>query len=130
VDHAEDLGVGKDHVFVGAAENDVVTKLPSKQQVAVGVVGLIAGGPATAYVAGDLADPGDDDLWFGKDPASEAFGARRFAVNEGPELISGKGISIDAHSQYFDPERDAVSAKSITLVAAGRSEKLKIEEYR
>ncbi|MFE7241984.1 alpha/beta hydrolase [Streptomyces sp. NPDC057580] len=130
VDHAEDLGVGKDHVFVGAAENDVVTKPPSKQQTAVGVLGLIARGPSTAYVAGDLADPGDDDLWFGKDPASEAFGARRFPVDDGPELISGKGISIDAHSQYFDPERDAVSAKSITLVAAGRSEKLKIDEYR
>ncbi|MEV0495091.1 alpha/beta hydrolase [Streptomyces atratus] len=130
VDRAEDLGVGKDHVFVGAAENDVVTKLPSKQQAAVGVVGLIAGGPATAYVAGDLADPGDDDLWFGKDPASEAFGARRFSVNEGPELISAKGVSIDAHSQYFDPERDAVSASNIALISAGRSSKLKTEEYR
>ncbi|MFV5998075.1 alpha/beta hydrolase [Streptomyces sp. NPDC056231] len=130
LDHAEDLGVGEDHVFVGAAENDVVTKLPSKQQAAIGVVGLIAGGPFAAYMAGDLADPGDDDLWFGKDPASEAFGARRFPVDEGPELISGKGISFDAHSQYFDPERDAVSAKSITLVAAGRSDKLKVEEYR
>ncbi|MCX4533731.1 alpha/beta hydrolase family protein [Streptomyces sp. NBC_00841] len=130
VDHAEDLGVGKDHVFVGAAENDVVTKLPSKQQAAVGVVGLIAGGPSTAYVAGDLADPGDDDLWFGKDPASEAFGARRFPVGEGPRLISGHGFSIDAHSQYFDPKRNAVSADSIALIAAGRSEKVKMEESR
>ncbi|MFI6062576.1 alpha/beta hydrolase [Streptomyces sp. NPDC051286] len=130
VDHAEDLGVGKDHVFVGAAENDVVTKLPSKRQAAVGVVGLIAGGPATSYVAGDLADPGDDDLWFGKDPASEAFGARRFPVGEGPRLISGHGFSIDAHSQYFDPQRDAVSADSIALIAAGRSGKVKMEEPR
>ncbi|MGW3660145.1 alpha/beta hydrolase [Streptomyces sp. NPDC005151] len=130
VDHAEDLGVGKDHVFVGAAENDVVTKLPSKQQAAVGVVGLIAGGPSTAYLAGDLADPGDDDLWFGKDPASEAFGARRFPVGEGPRLISGHGVSIDAHSQYFDPQRNAVSADSIALITAGRSDKVKMEESR
>ncbi|MEV7237862.1 alpha/beta hydrolase [Streptomyces sp. NPDC051020] len=130
VNRAEDLGVGKDHVFVGAAENDVVTKLPSKRQAVVGIVGLIAGGPAAAYVAGDLADPGDDDLWFGKDPASEAFGARRFPVNEGPDLISGKGFSIDAHSQYFDPERDAVSANNIALISAGRSSKLKTEQYR
>ncbi|MET8517029.1 alpha/beta hydrolase [Streptomyces sp. NPDC005077] len=130
VDHAEDLGVGKDHVFVGAAENDVVTKLPSKQQAVVGAVGLIAGWPPVSHVAGDLADSGDDDLWFGKDPASREFGARRFPVDEGPDLISGEGFSIDAHSQYFDPDRDAVSASSIALVAAGRSQKLKTEEYR
>ncbi|MFJ1840749.1 alpha/beta hydrolase [Streptomyces sp. NPDC088146] len=130
VERAEDLGVGKDHVFVGAAEHDVVTKLPSKQQSVAGVVGLIAAGPAAAYVAGDIADQGDDDLWFGKDPASAAFGARRFPVDEGPSLISGKGISLDAHGQYFDPDRDASSANSIALIAAGRSERLKNEEHR
>ncbi|MFB6945923.1 MULTISPECIES: alpha/beta hydrolase [unclassified Streptomyces] len=130
VDRAEDLGVGKDHVFVGAAEHDVVTKLPSKQQSAAGVVGLIAAGPVAAYVVGDIADQGDDDLWFGKDPASESFGARRFQVDEGPRLISREGISFDAHSHYFDPRRDSVSANNIALVAAGRSSKLKAEEYR
>ncbi|MFE3907638.1 alpha/beta hydrolase [Streptomyces sp. NPDC059153] len=130
VDHAEDLGVGKEHVFVGAAENDVVTKLPSKQQSAVGVVGLVAGGPKAAYVAGDIADQADDDLWFGKDPASRAFGARRFPVNEGPPLIDGDGLSLDAHSQYFDPKRDAVSADSIALIATGRSREIKMEEPR
>ncbi|MFE5089998.1 alpha/beta hydrolase [Streptomyces sp. NPDC056638] len=130
VDHAEDLGVGKEHVFVGAAENDVVTKLPSKQQSAVGVVGLVAGGPKAAYVAGDISDQADDDLWFGKDPASRAFGARRFPVNEGPPLIDGGGFSLDAHSQYFDPKRDAVSADSIALIATGRSREIKMEEPR
>ncbi|MFB7553648.1 alpha/beta hydrolase [Streptomyces sp. NPDC056154] len=130
VDRAEGLGIGKDHVFVGAAEHDVVTKLPSKQQSVVGVVGLIAAGPVAAYVAGDIADQGDDDLWFGKDPASESFGARRFQVDEGPRLISGEGISFGAHSHYFDPRRDPVSANNIALVAAGRSSKLKVEEYR
>ncbi|MET7858728.1 alpha/beta hydrolase [Streptomyces sp. NPDC005318] len=130
VDRAEDLGVGKDHVFVGAAEHDVVTKLPSKQQAAVGAMGLAVGGPTVAYLAGDIADQGDDDLWFGKDPASKAFGARRFHVDEGPQLVSGDGLSIDAHSQYFDPERNAVSADSIALVAAGQSRELKMEELR
>ncbi|MEE1810304.1 alpha/beta hydrolase [Streptomyces sp. BE133] len=130
VDRAEDLGVGKGHVFVGAAENDVVTKLPSKQQSAVGVVGLVAGGPKAAYVAGDIADQADDDLWFGKDPASRAFGARRFPVNEGPPLVDGGGFSLDAHSQYFDPKRDAVSADSIALIATGRSREIKMEEPR
>ncbi|MFF9511095.1 alpha/beta hydrolase [Streptomyces sp. NPDC014724] len=130
VDHAEELGVGKEHVFVGAAENDMVTKLPSKQQSAVGAVGLIAGGPVVSYIAGDIADQGDDDLWFGKDPASEAFGARRFPVDDGQRLLSGRGISFDAHRQYFDPDRDASSANSIALIAAGKPERVKAEEYR
>ncbi|MGY3681682.1 alpha/beta hydrolase [Streptomyces sp. TE33382] len=130
VDHAVDLGVGSGHVFVGAARNDPVTKLPSKTQVAVGAIGLITGGPGISYLAGDLADPGDDDLWFGKDPASKAFGAHRFPVDDGPAVISGSGVSLDAHSQYFDPERDAVSADSIALIVSGHSDRLKMEEQR
>ncbi|GGZ09268.1 hypothetical protein CP967_15820 [Streptomyces nitrosporeus] len=125
VDDAGDLGVGREHVFVGAAENDVVTRLPSKEQVAAGA----AAGPL-AYLAGDLADPGDDDLWFGKDPASESFGARRFHVDDGPPLVGAGGVSIDAHSRYFDPHRDAASANSIALIAAGRSDQVKPEVYR
>ncbi|WP_329451578.1 alpha/beta hydrolase family protein [Streptomyces sp. NBC_01724] len=130
VDRAEDLGVGKDHVFVGAAEHDVVTRVPSRKQATVGVMGLITAGPVGSYIVGDIADQGDDDLWFGKDPASKAFGARRFHVDEGPQLVSSDGLSIDAHSQYFDPERNAVSADSIALVAAGQSRELKMEEPR
>lgn len=131
VNRAEDLGVGKDHVFVGAAENDVVTKVPSVRQVAAGFFGL-TGGAATAHLFGEVADPGDDDLWFGRDPASEAFGARRFPVAPGPRLVSASGFSIDAHSNYFDvePQRDAVSSDSIALIAAGRAEKVKMEEAR
>ncbi|MER5892095.1 alpha/beta hydrolase [Streptomyces sp. NPDC001876] len=125
VDRAQDLGVGEGHVFVGAAENDVVTKLPSKQQVALGA----AAGPF-ASVVGDIADRGDDDLWFGRDPASEAFGANRFRVDDGPRLVGANGLSIDAHSQYFDPVRDSTSANNIALIAAGRSEKVKAEEHR
>lgn len=130
VDHAEDLGVGRDHVFVGAAENDVVTKLPSKQQSAVGVAVLAATGPVGAHLLGGMADQDDDDLWFGRDPASEAFGARRFPVDEGPRVVGSKGVSIDAHSQYFDPKRDAMSSDSIALIAAGRADKVKTEESR
>ncbi|MFD7947469.1 alpha/beta hydrolase, partial [Streptomyces sp. NPDC059744] len=130
VDHAVDLGVGAGHVFVGAAANDPVTKLPSKLQSAVGAVGLVLAGPAGAYLAGDLADPGDDDLWFGKDPASKAFGARRFPVADGPPVISSHGLSGEAHSQYFDPVRDAMSADSIALIVSGHSNRLKMEEQR
>ncbi|HBF83640.1 MAG TPA: hypothetical protein DD420_28060 [Streptomyces sp.] len=126
VDHAEDLGVGREHVYVGAAENDVVTKLPSKRQVAVGALG----GPV-AYVAGGLADPGDDGLWFGTDPASKAFGARRFQVDEGPPLIGPRGISVDAHSGYFDRDGvDPTSADNIALITAGKAENIRLEEPR
>ncbi|AGJ56318.1 hypothetical protein F750_3872 [Streptomyces sp. PAMC 26508] len=128
VDRAEDLGLDKEHVFVGAAENDVVTKLPAKQQVAAGAVAALSG--PFVYVVGDIADQGDDDLWFGKDPASEAFGARRFRVDDGPSLASSGGLSLDAHSQYFDPRRDAASAHNISLIAAGRSQKINTQEYR
>ncbi|MFF2013290.1 alpha/beta hydrolase [Streptomyces sp. NPDC058195] len=124
VDRAVDLGVGADHVFVGAAENDPVTKLPSKSQVVVGGIGMVLGGPLGSYIAGDLADPGDDDLWFGKDPASKAFGARRFPVDP------GKPMSFDSHSNYFTPSRDAVSADSIALIVSGHADRLKMEEYR
>lgn len=130
VDSADQLGVGKEHVFVGAAENDIVTKLPSKQQSAVGAAGMAIAGPAAAYLLGEITDQEDDELWFGQDPASEAFGARRFPVDDGPRLVGGQGLSIDAHSQYFDPDRDASSANSIALVAAGQSRRLKAEEYR
>ncbi|QNE75696.1 hypothetical protein F0344_14610 [Streptomyces finlayi] len=128
VDKAEDLGVGKDHVFVGAADNDPVTKLPSKQQSVVGSVAM-AGGPLISYVAGDIADQGDDDLYFGKDPASEAFGARRFEVDDGPRPIRDLG-KFAAHSQYFTPEKDAVSAENIAQIVAGDRRDMKWEEYR
>ncbi|MGW2471454.1 alpha/beta hydrolase [Streptomyces sp. NPDC001665] len=130
VDHAEDLGVGRSHVFVGAAQNDIVTKIPSKPQTVAGFIGLTNLGPAGAYLLGDAADPGDDDLWFGKDPASKEFGARRFPVDEGPGIVSGGKLNTDAHGQYFDPVRDNSSANSIALVAAGKARDLKVEEYR
>ncbi|MCX4730629.1 alpha/beta hydrolase [Streptomyces sp. NBC_01363] len=130
VNRAEDLGVGKDHVFVGAAEHDVVTKLPSGREDVVGAAATIAAGPVVGYLAGDIADQGDDDLWFGKDPASEAFGARRFPAEEGPPLVGGHGLSLGAHSQYFDPKKDSVSADSIALITAGRSRDIEMEGLR
>ncbi|MGW2281535.1 alpha/beta hydrolase [Streptomyces sp. NPDC001770] len=128
VDRAQDLGVGAGHVFVGAAKNDVVTKVPSKMQAAANVIGFLMGGPEVSRVMGDIADPGDDDLWFGRDPASENFGARRFPVADGPSLV--RDWSVDAHSRYFNPELDSASAGSIALIAAGHSERVKIEEFR
>ncbi|MGW5235333.1 alpha/beta hydrolase [Streptomyces nodosus] len=132
VGKAADLGVGKDHVFVGAAENDPVSHLPSKKEALAGTVGFLGGGPVGAYFFGDLADQGDDDVWFGKDPASEAFGARRFKVLDGPmPVIAGQGPT-PAHSNYFNPARDKdpVSAANIAAIVAGRSDLVTWDEHR
>ncbi|NUP18999.1 MAG: hypothetical protein HOZ81_23495 [Streptomyces sp.] len=131
VDKAEDLGVGKDHVFVGAAENDPVSRLPSKQEAVIGSV-FLGSGPAAAYLAGDIADQGDDDIWFGKDPASEAFGARRFEVRDGPmPVVDGQGPT-PAHSNYFNPARDKdpVSAANIAAIVADRPDLVTWDKYR
>ncbi|WP_416958629.1 alpha/beta hydrolase [Streptomyces sp. Agncl-13] len=129
VDKAADLGVGKDHVWVGAAENDIVTKLPSSKEAVAGTMGFFGGGPLGAYVGGEIADQGDDDIWFGKDPASKAFGANRFETLPGPELaqpafpdVLDSKLDIEAHSNYFSPEegKDKVSARNIAAIVAGQ----------
>ncbi|MFC9888532.1 alpha/beta hydrolase [Streptomyces pilosus] len=128
VDKAESLGVGKEHVWVGAAENDFVTKLPSRAEAVVGVMGFFGGGPPGAYLGGEAADLGDDDIWFGKDPASKAFDANRFETLPGPELVqpsfpdvTDSKFDMEAHSNYFTPEagKDRVSAQNIAAIVAG-----------
>lgn len=129
VDKAEALGVGKDHVFVGAAENDPVSHLPSKKEAITGGI-FMGGGPLLSYLAADIADQGDDDIWFGKDPASEAFGAHRFKVDDGPQpVIDGQGPT-PAHSNYFNPEKDPESARNVAAVVAGRPDLVTSEKYR
>ncbi|WP_097876241.1 alpha/beta hydrolase [Streptomyces sp. ms184] len=129
VDRAEDLGVGKEHVFVGAAENDPVSKLPSKAQTGAGLVTLPMG-PAVTRTVGDLFDPGDDDIWFGKDPASEAFGGRRFKVDDGPlPIVDGQGPT-PAHSNYFNRTKDSVSAANIAAVVSGNPDLIVTESHR
>ncbi|MEU5039148.1 alpha/beta hydrolase [Streptomyces rubiginosohelvolus] len=130
VDSADDLGVGRDHVFVGSAANDVVTKLPSKAESVMGMAGVGFGGPAAAYAFGDLVDRRDDDVWFGRDPASEAFGARRIEVGDGPPLVGKGKIDVDAHTQYFDPELDITSVENMALITAGQAGRVKREEPR
>ncbi|MFF2600216.1 alpha/beta hydrolase [Streptomyces californicus] len=119
VDRAEDLHVGKDHVFVGAAKNDVVTHLPSLGSGMLEVAGKPFG--PMGELAVDAVRGGDDDLWFGRNPASDGFGARRFVVDPGPPF------SLDAHSQYFDPELDTESADSIAMIVVGEGHKVKQE---
>jgi hypothetical protein len=130
VDKAEDLGVGKEHVFVGAAENDPVSKLPSAAEATAGTMGFFGGGPFGAYLGSEIADIGDDDIWFGKDPASEAFDAQRFKVDDGPRpIIDGEGAT-PAHSNYFNPEKDPESAANIAAVVAGEPDLITSEKHR
>ncbi|MFI2289926.1 alpha/beta hydrolase [Streptomyces niveus] len=136
-DSADELGVGRAHVYVGAAENDPVTRMPAKgeaQGMGMGALGGAsvgaalsgpvgaavgaAGGATMAYFAQD-AQTEESEIWFGTDPAHEDFGARRFRVDEGRRPIMDMG-GVDAHSNYFDPDRDEESADNIALIVAGR----------
>ncbi|MBZ4323137.1 alpha/beta hydrolase [Streptomyces huiliensis] len=121
VDKAEDLGVGKEHVFVGAADNDPVSWAPSKRDTILGTGGVLMGGALGGYVATELF--GDDKNWFGTDPASKEFGAQRFKVNDGPAPLI-HGDFMPAHSRYFDPSRDPESAKNIGLIVSGHSKEI------
>ncbi|WTK95769.1 alpha/beta hydrolase family protein [Streptomyces sp. NBC_01508] len=146
-DSAADLGVGRDHVFVGAAENDPVTRAPAKGEaqgmgmgalggasagaVLGGPVGAVvggAGGAAVAYFAQD-AQTAESEIWFGTDPAHEDFGARRFRVDEGPRPIMEMG-GVKAHSNYFNPGKDVTSADNIARIVVGDYRDVQMDERR
>ncbi|MGW9119567.1 alpha/beta hydrolase [Streptomyces sp. NPDC055663] len=111
VDKAADLGVGADHVYVGAAENDQVTNLPT--------------GNPLEYVAPG-SEYGPKKNWFGTDPADNHFGGHHFRVAPGedtglPGLLTG---DLPAHSIYFDPIEGGDSLNNIASVVAGRGDKI------
>ncbi|MFF4950834.1 alpha/beta hydrolase [Streptomyces chattanoogensis] len=102
---AEELGVGADHVWAGAADSDLVTHAPSDAEKGFGI-------------AGHLWDP--HELHFGQDPASEEFGGRRFGVNP--------GWNPSSHSDYF--ESGSESLDNIGRIVSGRHGEVTIEERR
>ncbi|TQF04681.1 hypothetical protein E6W39_23725 [Kitasatospora acidiphila] len=113
-DKASQLNVDPSHVWVGAAQNDPVTHLPSKTETGVdGAVAVALPPLAPALVPGtdwlyNQADP--HQLWFGTDPASAQFGAQRFDVADGLPL------SFDSHSNYMtnpNSPADAATKDSI-----------------
>ncbi|TSB19493.1 alpha/beta hydrolase [Streptomyces benahoarensis] len=116
---AEDLGVGKGHVWVGAAENDPVTHAPSKNEAIGSRFGLIGG------AIGHMMDP--HELWFGQDPASDEFGAIRFGVDPS-DPVNG----IDSHSRYFDHEDgiEGESLRNMGRIVAGRPEHVSLQARR
>lgn len=144
---ADDLGVGSGHVYVGAAENDPVTRAPSKaeaQGLGMGALGGAsvgaalggpvgaavggAGGAAMAYFAQDAQTP-ESGIWFGTDPAHEDFGARRFRVDDGPHPLLDMG-GVKAHSNYFDPGKDVTSADNIARIVVGDYREVQLDRHR
>ncbi|MFJ6698577.1 alpha/beta hydrolase [Streptomyces sp. NPDC091272] len=152
-DSASELGVGKEHVYVGAAENDLVTKLPTENEAggmgagAVGggsagaVLGLGIGGPVGAVIggaggavvggiAGYTAQDAQTDpnkIYFGTDPAHKDFGANRFLVDDGPTLTEEP---MQAHSNYFDPTKDQKSADNIASIVVGHGDAITRQQPR
>ncbi|EST25437.1 alpha/beta hydrolase [Streptomyces niveus] len=146
-DSADDLGVGRAHVYVGAAENDPVTRMPAKgeaQGMGMGAlggasVGAALGGPVGAAVGGaggatmayfaQDAQTEESEIWFGTDPAHEDFGARRFRVDEGRRPVLDMG-GVDAHSNYFDPGKDVTSADNIARIVVGDYRDVQLDGHR
>ncbi|MEU1075147.1 MULTISPECIES: alpha/beta hydrolase [unclassified Streptomyces] len=147
---ADQLGVGKDHVYVGAAKNDLVTQLPNSAEIASAregfkngyktgsLLGPVAGlgsgllGAFTGYEVGDAVSD-DSQIYFGTDPASAEFGAKRFTVADGPPVVDAGHLSIGdigAHSNYFNPDKDADSADNIAKIVAGRGSEISTQEPR
>ncbi|MFG2750589.1 alpha/beta hydrolase [Streptomyces xanthophaeus] len=138
--HADQLNVGKEHVYVGASDHDPVSMLPNKTEsdgllhgaggglLTGGIPGAIVGGAAGYFVGDALTD--DNQIYFGMDPANKDFGANRFLVEDGPRMIiEGDGL-MDAHSNYFNPKIDKTSASNIAAIISGHPERLSIEEHR
>ncbi|WP_371480140.1 alpha/beta hydrolase [Kitasatospora sp. NBC_00315] len=122
---AAQLRVGAGHVWVGAAEHDPVTRLPGRPELERAAVGAALGPVpgAVAALAGSGHDP--DELWFGRDPASREFGARRFAVADGRWQ--------QAHSDYWALDHEGRSSSSLSAmgrIVAGHGEQLEPQAPR
>ncbi|RKT16161.1 alpha/beta hydrolase family protein [Streptomyces sp. 1114.5] len=116
VKHAADLGMPAGHVWAGAAANDPVTQLPSpKTQLAPWPFGGLIG-----------ADP--HDLWYGRDPASDSFGATRFTVDGWSK--SGSWVDFGMHTKYLAPETGGPSLGNIAAIISGRPDDVHVTEGR
>ncbi|MFH9224606.1 alpha/beta hydrolase [Streptomyces lydicus] len=104
---AEQLGVGADHVWVGAADTDPVTHAPSDLEKSFAGVGHVI-------------EP--HELHFGQDPASKGFGGIRFGVaNDDPR---------HAHSEYFKDKEGGDSLENIGKIVAGKRDGVTIQAGR
>jgi pimeloyl-ACP methyl ester carboxylesterase len=112
---AEDLGVGKDHVFVGTNSKDAVGKLGESGWVSPAATGAgILFGPGTGILA-QLAGAG-----LGNNPAEDDFGAIRFQAESASR---GSLPNVDDHVKYYD--HDTESLQNMAYIVNGQYEELK-----
>ncbi|MFF2626045.1 alpha/beta hydrolase [Kitasatospora griseola] len=125
---AGQLGVDGSHVWVGAAEHDPVSHLPSHAEakgigIGAGIGGLVGGVPGAVlggFIGDKIAGHGDPhELWFGQDPASSEFGARRFDVADGP-------LGFQSHSDYWNQGdgRDGHSLRNMGMIVSGHGDRV------
>ncbi|MFE9425187.1 alpha/beta hydrolase [Kitasatospora sp. NPDC006697] len=100
--HASQLGVASDRIWVGAADNDPVSYAPNPIE----------------DLKGNF-----NQRWFGTDPASGDFGAHRFDVADGP------ANSFSSHSNYLDPS-GGNSLYNIGQIVAGHPDKTRAQVPR
>lgn len=100
-DSAADLGVGKDHVFVGTNSQDLVGRLGQTGWVSPSAVGA---GVLTGPIGGIIAQFGGAGL--GDNPAEDDFGAVRFQAES---TTRGSLPNIDDHVKYYDHDSESLS---------------------
>ena len=106
VDRATDLGIPSEHVWVGANSRDPVARL--------GDIGWV--------------NPGQIGIGLGVNPASEEFGAQRFAaetvdVSRPSDRVGGP---IEAHTTYFDDNTE--SLWNLGHIVAGHGDEVLIAQ--
>jgi hypothetical protein len=99
-DTAADLGGPGGRTWTSTADDDVIALALAPHQLGDHVASAGAG-----VLTSRLFDPGDDDLWHGRDPSSPGFGARVFASDP------------HGHSGYWDP--DNVALDNLARIALG-----------
>jgi pimeloyl-ACP methyl ester carboxylesterase len=100
-DSAGDLGVGKDHVFVGTNSQDLVGKLGESGWVSPAALGAgVLLGPGTGVIA-QLAGAG-----LGNNPAEDDFGAVRFQAES---TTRGSIPNVDDHVKYYKHDTESLA---------------------
>ncbi|MEV7926865.1 alpha/beta hydrolase [Kitasatospora sp. NPDC088779] len=116
VTHASDLGMPAGHVWAGAAGNDPVTQIPSANAATV------------PWPFGGLVGADPHDLWYGRDPASESFGAKRFTVDGWSKSWSWEDFGM--HTKYLAPETGGPSLGNIASIVTGKADDVHLTEGR
>ena len=107
-DHASDLGIGAQNIWVGSASTDPVTRLGSH--------GLI--NPENL--------PGNVGL--GNDPAEDDFAAQRFQAELTDRHLDPIGGLSDDHTSYLD--RDTESLFNLAAIVTGNEGDVQAATYR